>query len=371
MNKRILIIIAFLHFLSFSQEKIKIEKVIVKPTLSFQSDNEIPKVIPLNKKYEKSANEINNVILDRYFLTSYELKEDEEFRYSGSKFESVISDEYVFIKISGGYLGPYPSEFEEEFIFTIETGDIIPNIDFPFHSLFSLNGYLEFLNKYWLEDAKKEFYFPEDDEYCGGAKPYCTYYDIEKYIVENKKIKFELTYDCFPRVARACTPFVSKQVSIDTLNNYLSENGKILINKEKYTLKKGIEKFKINQKITPRLKNNIFFFGKINKKYPFSMAINIDNHNQINGFYWYDNQLKKIELKGKKIGDKFLINESYNGKPTGSFEFLLTKEYNDKGFFVYDPNGNDNKYLTGKWSNLNNKKVFEIEFYEMKSNIKN
>ena len=51
-----------------------------------------------------------------------------------------------------------------------------------------------------------------------------------------------------------------------------------------YMSKSIIQKFNENILLKPRMPNNLFFLGKIDNKYAFSMAINIDSTKKVTGY---------------------------------------------------------------------------------------
>ena len=107
-----------------------------------------------------------------------------------------------------------------------------------------------------------------------------------------------------------------------------------------------IEKFLKNQKLTVKIPNNLFLFGKIDDKYPFSMAINIDKKEQISGLYYYDSKLQKINLKGQ-CNDTMFLTETVNNKQTGFFELDINV---------------DNYPIEGKWLNFEKTKSLIVKF---------
>ena len=363
--KKLSFLLLFLFcFIASSQEKIAVKKVMIKSTLSFQSENEIPKVIALKKEFEPAVKKINQFILDEFMIEGYQLKKEEDFRFSGCTFEYQINPDYLFLKMEGGYLGPYPSEFEKEFIFNIKTGAIQDSRKIPFQALFTLNGYLDFMEKYWLPDIKKEFSVVTEG--CEEIEPYCSYYDIEKYEVKDNQLSFSLTNDCYPHVAQACTPYLTKSVSKEVMKQYLNDWAYRMLFKDNYTSKNQIALFLMNQKEKPNCENNIYFFGKINNLYPISMALNLSKKdNSVSGYYYYDKKKIKIKLSGTYSKKAILLNEFSNNVNTGKFSLKFEDDYNKKGFYIYE-NETNSQYLTGQWSN--GKSDFQIIFNEVKFN---
>ncbi|WP_418263248.1 hypothetical protein [Flavobacterium faecale] len=360
MKKSILLVLTLVSLLLHAQDKIAVQKVNIKSTLFEEENNEIPKVIPLKKEYTAVANKINQFILEEFMIEGFQLKKEEDFRYSDCKFKYQLSPTHLYLKTEGEYLGPYPSPFERELIFNLKNGAVENNENIPFQAFFTLNGYLDFMEKHWLTEAKKEFVTAIKD--CEGSEPYCSYYDIEKYEVTNNQLTISLTNDCYPHVAKACTPYLTKSFSKEVMKKFLSEWGyKILFNAN-YTSKKAIDKFIINQKERNNAENNIFLFGKINKLYPISMALTLSNKdNSVSGYYYYDKKKIKIKIKlrGTYSTNAISLNEFTNNQNTGNFSLKFSENYNEDGIFI-DDNDNQSKYLTGNWSN--NKNHFKIIF---------
>ncbi len=347
-----------------SQDKIVVKTITIQSSLSFQSKNELPKVVALKKEFEASAKKINQFILKEYQIEDYQLKKDEDFRYSGCTFQYQVDDNYLFLKTEGGYYGPYPSEGENEYVFEIKTGEIVESESLPFQALFTLDGYLDFIDKYWIKDIQKEFAISTSD--CEGTSPYCSYYDIENYEVIANKLSFSITNDCYPHVSQACTPYLTKEISKEILKLYLSDLGYKLLFKENYTSKKGIKKFLMNQKEKPNCENNMYLFGKINNSYPVSMALTLSKKdNTVSGYYYYDKKKQKIKLSGKYSNNTIELSEYTNNQNTGNFVLKFETEYTDDGIFIYEPN-QVHKYLTGKW--FNDKTKYKIKFTAVKFN---
>lgn len=347
-----------------SQNKIAVRTITIQSTLSFQSKNELPKVVALKKEFEESAKKINQYILEEYQIEDYQLKKDEDFRFSGCTFQYQMDEDYLFLKTAGGYLGAYPSESENEYVFEIKTGEMVDSESLPFQALFTLNGYLDFIDKYWLKDIQKDFAISTSD--CEGTAPYCSYYDIENYEVNANSLSFSITNDCYPHVAKPCSPFLTKEVSKDILKPFLSDLGYRLLFNENYTSKKGIEKFLMNQKEKPKCENNIYFFGKINNLYPFSMALTLSKiDNSVSGYYYYDKKKQKIKLSGKYTENSIELSEYTDNKNTGHFSLKFKSSYDLEDYSIYEPNKPD-KYLTGKW--FNEKTALKIKFSEVKFN---
>ncbi|WP_366183903.1 hypothetical protein [Flavobacterium ovatum] len=346
---------------AISQEKYTVQKININSTLFADTKNEIPKVVALKKEYAAVANIINKQILEEYSLTGFQLNKDEEFRFSGCTFSYQINTTHLFLKIEGEYLGPYPSQFDNEYIFNLKNGALENNDNIPFQAFFTLNGYLDFMDNYWLNDIKKQFDISIKD--CEGSEPYCTYYDIDKYEVQNNQLSISLTNDCYPHVVKVCTPYLTKSFSKEIMKKYLSEWGYRILFNANYVAYKGIEKFLINQKERDNAENNIFLFGKTNKLYPISMALQLSKKdNTVSGYYYYDKKKIKIKLSGTFTGNSISLNEYTNNQNTGSFSLKFEENYKPDGFSIYE-NDDKSKYLTGNWSNQ--KSQFKVIFSEV------
>lgn len=107
MKKNIFLLLLLTSIFCNGQDKITVKTITIQSTLSFQTKNELPKVVALKKEFEASAKKINQFILEEYQIEDYQLKKDEDFRYSGCTFQYQVDDKYLFLKTAGGYLGPY------------------------------------------------------------------------------------------------------------------------------------------------------------------------------------------------------------------------------------------------------------------------
>lgn len=350
-------------------QQIIVEKVKLIETIDSQYISEIPRVKDLSNKNNKIVEKINAEILDRFMINSFNQNEIKDFRWHEVECGSEIKGDILYIWFKGVYNGPYPSFGEDDFYFSLKNGELLKLTEIPFQSLFSLSGYLDFLNKYWLDGVKKEFATAIK---CAELEPYCSYYDIYSYRVEKNKLVINLIDDCYPHVVMACSPYYQISIKLDSIKPFLSDLGRYILIESNYMSKSIIEKFNENILLKPRMFNNLFFFGKLDNKYAFSMAINIDSAKKITGYYYYDNKREKILLKGQCINETISLIETHNQKTTGFFELMISKNYDSDGLFIYDDdNENNSKYLTGKWLSADKKKVFNIKFTELKTNHKN
>jgi len=284
-------------FISYSQN-IVVEKVKIIETIDKKYASEIPKVKNLLDKNNPVIKKINKQILDYFMINSFNQSEIEEFRWYGVSFDYEIKEDILYISISGTHYGAHSAYVEDKMYFDLKTGELLKFTIIPFQALFTLTGYLDFINKYWLKGVKKEFL---DASECAGIKPYCTYYDISSYSVNGNKLSVSLKEDCYPYVSRACSPIFEILVELDSIKQYLNDIGKYILFESNYFSKSSIEMFLENERLKEKLPENFFIFGAIDNKYSFSMAININKDNQVSGYYYYNSKFQKIELNGEKI----------------------------------------------------------------------
>lgn len=365
MKIKILILFLLITLVSYGQN-IVVEKV--RLTNSYNDVSELPKVKDTENINNSVVERINDKILDRFMISSFdqnrELGEEEaleEFRWTGVECGSELKDDILFIWFSGEYYGAYDNYVEDCFYFSLKTGEELKMSEIQFQTLFTLSGYLDFINKYWLNGVKKEF---KEAIECAEYEPSCSYYDID-YSLSDNKLSISLNGDCYARVSRACSPYYNLSLPLDTVKAYLNDVGKYIF-ESNYFSKSPINKFIDNKRLEKKIPNNLFLFGKIDDKYSISMAIYIDEQNQVSGYYYYDNKLQKIKLYGEKIGEEIFLTEKVNGKITGYFELKFSKDYDRKGFPIYTYY-DESEYLTGKWSDTKKIKQFEIKFTEAKT----
>lgn len=282
-------------------------------------------------------------------------------------FSYEIKQNILCLTVEGesGY-GPYPSYLDDDIYFDLQTGEMLEMPTIPFQSLFTSSGYMDFLQKYWLKGVKKEFIGIEK---CAEMEPYCSYYDIIIDSANRKKLHISLISDCFPRVSQACSPSFSISVDINSISQYLNDIGKYMLIESNYFSMTRVEKYLENKKLKNKLQENIFIFGKIDNKYPFSLAINVATDGIVSGFYFYDSKLQKISLSGTKIDNTISLTETIENKQTGFFEFKYWSERNKdmKNVFYFSAEEGELIYLTGLWTNSDKTKQLPIIIYEIKT----
>jgi hypothetical protein len=343
MRYKLLLVFLINTLIGYSQEFV-VEKVQLKETVDNKYVSEIPRLKDKIDESNPVIDRINSQILDRFMINSYIQSELEEFRWYEVGCSSEIKENILYISFAGEYYGAYPNYVSDELFFDLKSGESLKLTVIPFQALFTLSGYLDFLHKYWLEGVKKEFIIAIE---CAESEPYCSYYDINSYNVDSNKLSISLTDDCYPHVAQGCSPSYRISVELDSIKQYLNNIGKYILLESKYMTMTPIEKFLENEKLKEKVPNNLFLFGKIDDRYPISMAINIDKKEQISGLYYYDSKLQKISLKGQSDDNTMFLTETVNNKQTGSFEFDINI---------------DNYPIEGKWLNIEKIKSLNVKF---------
>lgn len=343
MKYKLLIVFLINTVISYSQDFV-VEKVQLTETVDNRYVSEIPRLKDKSNDNNPVVESINSQILDRFMINSYEQNKQEEFRWYEVECSSEIKENILYISFAGEYYGAYPNYVTDELFFDLESGEPLKLTIIPFQALFTLSGYLDFLNKYWLEGVKKEFITAVE---CAGFEPYCSCYDIYSYKVNDNKLSVSLTDDCYPHVAFGCSPVYSISVELNSIKQYLNQIGNYILLESNYMNMTPIENFLENERLKSKIPDNVFLFGEIGDKYPFSMAINIDKRENISGVYYYDTKLQKITLKGQCKDDTIFLTGTVNNKPTGFFELDIN---------VY------NYPIDGKLLNIEKTKSLKVKF---------
>lgn len=362
MNKRFwlaTILFVFVIHALVAQSNIVVEPVIFKGE---GEESKIPRVKDKTNANNPAVAKINNFLLGRFDLESYDPKKKEDFGYSGITFNSEVKSGILYIDYSGEYYGAGLNVVEEVLYFDLTTGEQVKNANIPFQSLFTLEGYLEFMNAHWLTAAKKAF---EEAIACAESEPYCSYYDIEYYYLENSKLTVVLEDDCYARVVSYCGPGLSRSVAMDSVKGYLSQVGQKILIQDSYAAKTRIDRYLYNNQAWKTLPEHTYVFGLIDGNYPFSMAINTTVSGAVKGFYYYDKRKQKIALEGTWLNGAMRLKETVGGKVTGEFSIQWNNGYVENGLAVYDTN-NNSRYVTGEWKSADGKKVMPITFTEVK-----
>lgn len=354
-----LIIITLLFSLCSKAQDITVKAIVFTETVDHSYKSNIPFVIDNTGHKSEVVTKINDAILDRFMIESFDTSEVSEFRWYDVAFESEIKANLLLISFYGEYYGAYPNQIEDHLYFDLSTGTQLPEKLLAFNTFFSLKGYFSFFDKYLIEDCKREFDIAIE---CAEFDPYCDYYDMDISFSE-KDVTFSLTDDCYPHVVRACAPGCGAIVQKDSLKPYLNEFGEYILFKTSYSKMTRLEKFIFYRENYSKIPNFYFIVGSIDSKYPFSMAIELNEKNKkVSGYYYYDKQHKPIILNGQFDQSKIILTESVNKKTTGRFDFTWHSEYEKDGIYL-----TDGSYWSGNWFDTSGKQS-KVNLKDIKAN---
>ena len=344
---------------SFSQDII-VDTVLFTETVDNTSQSKIPFVVDKSGTKTSIAEKINEGIKDRFMFDSFDPDKVTEFSWYDVDFQYEIKAGILLISFSGEYYGAYLNYVNDNLYFNLSDGNILEEKILPFNALFSLEGYFSFLKNYWLSGCNAEY---DEAARCAEFEPYCNCYDLYFSSSGNNIVSFELTNDCFPHVAQGCSPYYSVNISTDSLGQYLSDFGLYVLLQTNYLNMTQLEKFLFYKDNFGKIPSYYFIVGSIDGKYPFSMAIELDEKTKkARGYYFYHKQNKPIKLEGEFDPTKIKLTESVNDKITGRFEFARDSKYEADGIYV-----GDDKYWSGKWFDTNNKEL-NIKLEDIKVN---
>lgn len=338
MNKNCTIHIIFLLLIAqpvFSQ----LEYQIIE--LSYPNNCILPVVKSSNYQQEKISTKINSAINERFMIDSSTQYNADNFRWYDVLFRSEIENDILYIEWEGTYYGAYDNYIKEEFFFDLNDGEELFIKKIKLSSFFSLSGYLNFLSSYWEPGVKEEFKL--STECSDGSRPYCNELDIDKYSITAKTLSCSLTSDCFPRVLRACEPYYSINIPIDTIRGNLNIIATDIIQNFPSS---RIDQFLYLNDLYSFVPKNLFIFGEIDKKYSFRLGLTEIGQNKYEGVLYYDEIGKAIKLKGTMSNGVLNLNEYHKGIKTGILNFNFSKSYNN-GYPFRE--GDNSYYVNGIW----------------------
>ena len=358
--------------LGLAQNNIIIESIEFTETVDNQYLSYIPKLVDKANSHNEAVAKINKQILDIFMLESYKQEELSEFRWYEVNFQSEIQKDIAYIAFAAEYYGAYVSQVSDKLFFDLKTGELLDPLDIPFQALFRIDSYFDFISKYWLDDVNLEL---DAAKSCSGVQPSCSPYDINYsgYFEDELALQITLDSNCFNHALQACSPVVSKIITVAELEPYLNSFA-IGLFKNSYFEPNNteIDKYLYKRSKLDNIPNNIFIFGKIDGQYPFSMAINLaKNSNKISGYYYYDNNPnhEALILQGEYNEAGFKLQESVDNETTGDFIFTWSNEYSPDSYLASYLNG-ESLYLSGSWANPDKSKEFELEITDIKSSFK-
>lgn len=228
------------------------------------------------------------------------------------------NERYLLLNMENAYEGAYSSEWQETLLFDLNTGD---PAELP--TLFSLDGYFDFLNQHWLGDCfeqVKEAHECETSERQleGACYPSC--FDFEGFYIRDDSLIVQTT-DCYPHVLQNCNPFLEKSFSLHELSAYLNDYGKYLLHGTKPV------------KEVPRM---WFLTGKIGDQYRICMALEqkTTDPSKLEGYYYYEKYRQKIRLEGSVKNGSLELLEFANGTLNGKMILEWREEkYAPEGYW--------------------------------------
>lgn len=250
----------------------------------------------------------------------------------------------------------------EEWLFDAATGAPLPLPEVLFQALFTPGGYLDFIGKYWIKAVKKSF---KEARACAGEAPYresSLYYEIG-YRVDGGELWVRFVGEAYPPNNRACNPDVEKSIPLAQVKPYLNALGRRVLVESNFPGMSPIEQYVANKQFAPLRQDNVYIFGKINGKWPFSLAVRVTKDGIVTGYYYYDSKRVKIDLSGTWRNGVLRLTEQVNGKKTGAFEFMLASDGTSRGVFF---SGLDDM-LAGEWTSGDGKKSYPVELTALKA----
>jgi hypothetical protein len=346
LHNKLLFILILIGQDIFAQEFV-VDTIVFTETIDKRYHSNIPFVKNPSGKKEKISDKINEQIKDRFMFESFDPSKNKEFRWYDVDFKSEIIANILLISFNGEYYGAYPNMVQDNLYFDLKTGNEIQEETLDYHLLFSKQGYFDFLDKYWSQGCEKEF---KEAIKCADAEPYCSQFDIifrsdNDITLKKGLITFALINDCFPHVVQACSPLFEIQIPIKDLKPYLSSFGIFTLFESKYLAKTTLEKYLFFKDNQSKIPFTYFIQGKINGKYRFNMAFEINKKSKIaEGFYYYQKKKVSILLNGSYDDKTILLTESVKNKKTGQFKFQL-KGTDDSIYSKWS-------IFSGKWTGI-------------------
>jgi len=342
--------------------------IIVVDTITinkFENDDDaclLPRLRHTKEPENVAVAAINKEILEHFGLTSYESPSLENFVHAGVIFTWEATEDIFYFKYEGEKILGRSHQEEEEFVFDLKTGKLLAYDPIPFQALFTPSGFLEFLNKYWLEQFTEKL---NESISCAEMDATCSPRKLTYEIIGNDLI-VRLFEGCFPSYARACEPNFEKIFKVKDIQSFLSEAGKIIISEENHD-KSKIDLIVMNSKANDLVEDVLYLFGEIDNKYAISMAIK-NNKGEITGLCYYDHKKLPTELNGKINHEYIDLTEYADEKVSGYFQFILHEGFAAEDIVVRFPNGKI-RYLEGGWLNADKNRMYNINFTDNISNI--
>jgi hypothetical protein len=361
MRKIFLLTFVIINLTVFSQE-IQIDTVYFDLERDPDFVSKIPRAIDLTGTNHEIVEEINATLLNFFMIESFDVTEEQDFRWWNMNFSTEVISDYLLISISGEFLGVHAVPVDEDLYFDIETGAKMDEKIVKYNSLLKLDSFFEFMNNFCLPgcgEAMLEAQNCADLDYI-----YCDCYDLEFYINENS-VDFVLTGDCVPHYAQACDPGgYIMNVKADSLKPYLNDFGQYVIFDSGYKNFTKLERQIFGIEKSKDISPYYFIDGKIDGKYAFSMGLELSKPENIaRGYYFYHSQKKHISLSGAYEENRIRLTETVNNKVTGTFYFYFFNEYSEGCYHLAD-----GMYLSAVWVNPKTSEEYVVNIDMVKFN---
>lgn len=358
--------------------------IIKNKKLTFKNKTiEVPQIYRIKGEDTVGLYTINMKIINKFTLIPNAPKNEKDYDefvnsleffkdyagYLDIKYSYEIKSDFVEINIEGNYVEfegkpsfeIYKTYKKETFYINIDSNGLFYASGYDnaikLEYFFEPKEYLELLSNTWIPRIQQiEKKYPDDIAYeyacedCNSSDAYLHAFSYE-YEIKEDSLFFLLESVAYYRDV-CYQGFCSPQLKIAYPIKYVKPLFKKDFDFSKYLQLDRLSKIVYyKEHLENKSKETKLISGKIDGKYPFLMALNIRNKNDINGYYMYTAKHKFIELKGHIVGNKKIeLIENLNNESTGKFELVydgnLSSQYDIENFKWYSPNGNKSYEVT-------------------------
>lgn len=242
MIKKLLLILILFQLVSSSDLSVD---TVYRQCFDFSEPCAIPVIRSSDTLNQYIVDRINAAIEDRYMMSPIDTSE--ECRWTGLEFDSEFRGKYLWINWFGVYYGAYDNSIREVFLFRTDNGDCLTGRadvpDFPIELFFKPKSF-SLIFPEWKDSCVSQM---EDALKCAdGLKPYCSCMSPNLELTDTT-INARLDYDCYPRVARGCDPYLSIVKPLSSIDSLLSPLGKYVLHETNYLSIKPFERFLLYQ----------------------------------------------------------------------------------------------------------------------------
>jgi len=335
MKKQLFLILLFLSTKLFAADvEYIVDKIYFRETFNGKSVSYIPFVKNAKGEQDKVTTRVNAYIKDRFMIRSFN-PEYTDFRWHDVRFVYTIIKSHLHIEFTGEYQGEEKHKVADNMFFSLTSGESIDNKTLPLNSLFTLEGYFEFLHNNWVETCKKAI----DESDC-KFKP--TPYDFDFEVLDKEiSISLKTTSE-----NNSCGLSHTRTYSLEDLAPYLSAFGKKIVAGNKYYKLSRMEKILFYKENKSALPEYYFVTGRVNDAYNVNLALELNKKDlsSVKGYYFYEDKFAPIELVGELNENIIYLREKDDLEGAG-FKFMMHYTFKKTGLQFGD------KYLTAKWFN--------------------